>query len=127
MVTYGTNPGMGIPITSRVPAPEAQADPAARRALERALEYMDLQPGQEILGQKVDVVFVGSCTNGRISDLRLAASVLKDRKVADGVRVMIVPGLRRGEARGRARGPRTRSSGPPAPSGARRAARCASR
>jgi 3-isopropylmalate/(R)-2-methylmalate dehydratase large subunit len=92
MVTYGTNPGMGIPITSRVPAPESQADPAARRALERALEYMDLTPGQEILGQKVDVVFVGSCTNGRISDLRLAASVLKDRKVAEGVRVMIVPG-----------------------------------
>jgi 3-isopropylmalate/(R)-2-methylmalate dehydratase large subunit len=92
MVTYGTNPGMGIPITSRVPSPEAQTDPGARRALERALEYMDLTPGQEILGQKVDVVFVGSCTNGRISDLRLAASVLKGRKVADGVRVMIVPG-----------------------------------
>jgi 3-isopropylmalate/(R)-2-methylmalate dehydratase large subunit len=92
MVTYGTNPGMGIPITSRVPSPEAQPDASARRALERALEYMDLTPGQPILGQKVDVVFVGSCTNGRISDLRLAASVLKDRKVADGVRVMIVPG-----------------------------------
>jgi 3-isopropylmalate/(R)-2-methylmalate dehydratase large subunit len=92
MVTYGTNPGMGIPITSRVPSPDEQADPAARRALERALEYMDLRPGQEILGQKVDVVFVGSCTNGRISDLRLAAAVLKDRRVADGVRVMIVPG-----------------------------------
>jgi 3-isopropylmalate/(R)-2-methylmalate dehydratase large subunit len=92
MVTYGTNPGMGIPITSRVPSPDSQADPGQRRALEGALEYMDLQPGQEILGQKVDVVFVGSCTNGRISDLRLAASVLKDRKVADGVRVMIVPG-----------------------------------
>jgi 3-isopropylmalate/(R)-2-methylmalate dehydratase large subunit len=92
MVTYGTNPGMGIPITSRVPAPSDQADPGARRALERALEYMDLTPGQEILGQKVDVVFVGSCTNGRISDLRLAASVLKDRQVAEGVRVMIVPG-----------------------------------
>ena len=92
MVTYGTNPGMGIPISSLVPAPESQADPGARRALERALEYMDLRPGQAILGQKVDVVFVGSCTNGRISDLRLAASVLKDRKVADGVRVMIVPG-----------------------------------
>jgi 3-isopropylmalate/(R)-2-methylmalate dehydratase large subunit len=92
MVTYGTNPGMGIPISSRVPSPETQADPAARRALERALEYMDLRPGQEILGQKVDVVFVGSCTNGRISDLRLAASVLEGRKVADGVRVMIVPG-----------------------------------
>jgi 3-isopropylmalate/(R)-2-methylmalate dehydratase large subunit len=92
MVTYGTNPGMGIPITSRVPSPMDQADSSQRRALERALEYMDLQPGQEILGQKVDVVFIGSCTNGRISDLRLAASVLRDRHVADGVRVMVVPG-----------------------------------
>ncbi|HSL34058.1 MAG TPA: 3-isopropylmalate dehydratase large subunit [Candidatus Limnocylindrales bacterium] len=92
MVTYGTNPGMGIPITSMVPSPDAQPDAASRRALERALEYMDLRPGEPILGQKVDVVFVGSCTNGRISDLRLAASVLKDRRVADGVRVMIVPG-----------------------------------
>jgi 3-isopropylmalate/(R)-2-methylmalate dehydratase large subunit len=92
MVTYGTNPGMGIPITSRVPAPEDQADPGQRRALEHALEYMDLRPGQAILGQKVDVVFIGSCTNGRISDLRLAASVLRGRHVADGVRVMVVPG-----------------------------------
>jgi len=92
MVTYGTNPGMGIPISGRVPAPEAAPDPAARRALERALEYMALQPGQAILGQKVDVVFVGSCTNGRISDLRLAAAVLKDRHVAPETRVMIVPG-----------------------------------
>jgi 3-isopropylmalate/(R)-2-methylmalate dehydratase large subunit len=92
MVTYGTNPGMGIPITSRVPSPDDQADPGQRRALERALEYMDLRPGQEILGQKVDVVFIGSCTNGRISDLRLAASVLRDRHVAEGVRVMVVPG-----------------------------------
>ena len=83
---------MGIPITSRVPSPADQADASSRRALERALEYMDLQPGQPILGQKVDVVFVGSCTNGRISDLRLAAEVLRDRKVADGVRMMIVPG-----------------------------------
>src|SRR6187402_2513310 len=92
MVTYGTNPGMGIPITSRVPSPDDQADPAAKRALERALEYMDLRPGQPILGQKVDVVFVGSCTNGRISDLRLAAAALKDRRVADGVRLMVTPG-----------------------------------
>ena len=67
--------------------------PAARRALEQALEYMDLQPGQPILGQKVDVVFIGSCTNGRISDLRLAAAALKGRHVADGVRLMVVPGL----------------------------------
>jgi 3-isopropylmalate/(R)-2-methylmalate dehydratase large subunit len=92
MVTYGTNPGMGIPITSRVPSPDDEADPASKRALERALEYMDLQPGQPISGQKVDVVFVGSCTNGRISDLRLAAAALKDRHVADGVRLMVTPG-----------------------------------
>ena len=92
MVTYGTNPGMGIPITSAVPSPDDEADPSARRALERALEYMDLRPGQAILGQKVDVVFVGSCTNGRISDLRLAAAVLKDRRVADGVKLMVTPG-----------------------------------
>jgi 3-isopropylmalate/(R)-2-methylmalate dehydratase large subunit len=92
MVTYGTNPGMGLPISARVPAPEDQSDPSARRALEHALEYMDLQPGQAILGQKVDVVFIGSCTNGRISDLRLAASVMKGRRIADGVRVMVVPG-----------------------------------
>jgi 3-isopropylmalate/(R)-2-methylmalate dehydratase large subunit len=92
MVTYGTNPGMGLPISARVPAPEDQSDPSARRALEHALEYMDLQPGQALLGQKVDVVFIGSCTNGRISDLRLAASVLKGQRIADGVRVMVVPG-----------------------------------
>src|SRR5438034_6470522 len=92
MVTYGTNPGMGIPITSRVPSPDEQPDAGQRRALEHALEYMDLRPGQAILGQKVDVVFIGSCTNGRISDLRLAASVLRDRRVANGVRVMVVPG-----------------------------------
>ena len=67
-------------------------DPAARRALERALEYMDLRPGQALLGRKVDVVFIGSCTNGRISDLRLAAAVMKDRRVAPGVRMLVVPG-----------------------------------
>ena len=92
MVTYGTNPGMGIPITSRVPSPEDVRDPVQRRALEHALEYMDLRPGQAILGQKVDVVFVGSCTNGRISDLRLAASAIDGRRVADGVRMLVVPG-----------------------------------
>jgi 3-isopropylmalate/(R)-2-methylmalate dehydratase large subunit len=92
MVTYGTNPGMGIPITGRVPTPDQSPDPGQRRALERALEYMDLRPGEPILGRKVDVVFVGSCTNGRISDLRLAAAALRDRQVADGVRMMVVPG-----------------------------------
>ncbi len=92
MITYGTNPGMAIPITSRVPAPQDEADPSSRRALERALEYMDLEPGQPIIGQKVDVVFVGSCTNGRISDLRLAAAALDGRHVAAGVRLMVTPG-----------------------------------
>jgi 3-isopropylmalate/(R)-2-methylmalate dehydratase large subunit len=92
MVTYGTNPGMGIPITGRVPSPEDAPDGPNRRALERALEYMDLQPGQAILGQRVDVVFIGSCTNSRISDLRVAADVLRGRRVADGTRVMVVPG-----------------------------------
>jgi len=92
MVTYGTNPGMGIPISAQVPSPHKQPDGSQRRTLERALEYMDLRPGQAVLGHKIDVVFIGSCTNGRISDLRLAASVLRDRRVADGVRVMVVPG-----------------------------------
>ncbi|HJP89818.1 MAG TPA: 3-isopropylmalate dehydratase large subunit [Candidatus Limnocylindrales bacterium] len=92
MITYGTNPGMGLPISASVPDPAAVEDGAPRRALEQALTYMDLQPGQSILGHKVDVVFIGSCTNGRISDLRLAAAALKDRRIADGVRLMVVPG-----------------------------------
>jgi 3-isopropylmalate/(R)-2-methylmalate dehydratase large subunit len=92
MVTYGTNPGMGIPVSGRVPSPDETADPAPRRALEHALEYMGLRPGQPIAGQKIDVVFLGSCTNSRISDLRLAASVLRGRRVAEGVRLLVVPG-----------------------------------
>ena len=92
MVAWGNNPGMGIPITGRIPRPEDADDGAARRGLERALEYMGLEPGQAIAGQPVDVVFIGSCTNSRISDLRLAASVLRGRHAADGVRLMIVPG-----------------------------------
>jgi 3-isopropylmalate/(R)-2-methylmalate dehydratase large subunit len=92
MVTYGTNPGMGLPIGGRVPDPSTMEDGSARRALERALEYMALTPGQAIAGQPIDVVFVGSCTNGRISDLRLAASLIDGRQVADGVRMMVVPG-----------------------------------
>jgi 3-isopropylmalate/(R)-2-methylmalate dehydratase large subunit len=92
MITYGTNPGMGLPISARVPDPAHTEEGPGRRALEQALGYMDLQPGQPLLGQKVDVVFIGSCTNGRISDLRLAAAALKDRRIADGVRMMVVPG-----------------------------------
>jgi 3-isopropylmalate/(R)-2-methylmalate dehydratase large subunit len=92
MVTYGTNPGMGIPVTGRIPSPADADDPVARRTIERALEYMGLQAGQPIAGHPVDVVFIGSCTNSRISDLRLAAAVLKDRHVAAGTRLMVVPG-----------------------------------
>ena len=92
MVTYGTNPGMGIPISGHVPSPDALVDGASRRALAHALEYMDLIPGQAIAGQKVDVVFIGSCTNSRISDLRVAAEVLRGQHVAQGTRVMVVPG-----------------------------------
>jgi 3-isopropylmalate/(R)-2-methylmalate dehydratase large subunit len=91
MVTYGTNPGMGLPITGRVPTP-SDLEPAAKADLEHALEYMGLRPGASIAGQKLDVVFVGSCTNGRIEDLRSAASVLRGRHVAKGLRVLVVPG-----------------------------------
>jgi len=92
MITYGTNPGMGMKITERIPDPTSLSDASQKAALEKSLAYMGLQPNQSLLGQKVDVVFIGSCTNSRISDLRLAASLMKDRKVADGTRVMVVPG-----------------------------------
>jgi 3-isopropylmalate/(R)-2-methylmalate dehydratase large subunit len=92
MITYGTNPGMGMRITDRIPTLDSCKDASQRAAFEKAMNYMGLQPGQSLLGKKVDVVFIGSCTNSRISDLRLAASMLKGRKVADGLRVMVVPG-----------------------------------
>jgi 3-isopropylmalate/(R)-2-methylmalate dehydratase large subunit len=92
MITYGTNPGMGMKITDCIPSVDSFSEASQKAAFEKAMNYMGLQPGQSLLGQKVDVVFIGSCTNSRISDLRLAASLLKGRKVADGVRVMVVPG-----------------------------------
>ncbi len=92
MITYGTNPGMGMPITGRLPQPERLSDPAQRAAMEKALAYMGLKPGQALLGHPIDVVFIGSCTNGRISDLRQAAQVFAGRKVASGTRVLVVPG-----------------------------------
>jgi 3-isopropylmalate/(R)-2-methylmalate dehydratase large subunit len=92
MITYGTNPGMGVRISERIPDPAAIPDSSQRAALDKALAYMGLQPGQALLGKKVDVVFIGSCTNGRLSDLRQAASVLQGRKVATGLRVLVVPG-----------------------------------
>ena len=92
MVTFGTNPGMGIPISGAVPDPSSLSDPLERSALAKALTYMDLPAGKPLAGHPVNVVFIGSCTNSRISDLRAAASVMKGRKVNPNVRVMVVPG-----------------------------------
>jgi 3-isopropylmalate/(R)-2-methylmalate dehydratase large subunit len=92
MITYGTNPGMGIAITAPVPDPARIADPLERESVEKALRYMGLEGGKPLLGRPVNVVFIGSCTNSRISDLRTAASLLKGRKVNPKVRVMVVPG-----------------------------------
>jgi 3-isopropylmalate/(R)-2-methylmalate dehydratase large subunit len=83
---------MGLPIGNPVPDPEKEGDLNRRLALEKALRYMDIQPGRPLLGHKVDVVFIGSCVNSRLSDLRLAAGLIKGRKVASGVRMLVVPG-----------------------------------
>ncbi len=92
MITFGTNPGMGIPVTAPVPDPSAIPNAAERESMRKALRYMDLEPGMPVLGHHVDVVFIGSCTNGRLTDLRSAASILKGRKISPGVRVLVVPG-----------------------------------
>jgi 3-isopropylmalate/(R)-2-methylmalate dehydratase large subunit len=94
MITFGTNPGMGIPIGGRIPSPGDLADPAARRTLEKALEYVGLEPGRPLAGHRLDTVFIGSCTNGRIEDLRAAASLFRGHHVAQGLRVLVVPGSR---------------------------------
>jgi 3-isopropylmalate/(R)-2-methylmalate dehydratase large subunit len=91
-VTWGTNPGQGLPLSASVPDPTQITDPTERSAAERALEYMDLVPGTPLSAIGVDTVFLGSCTNGRIEDLRAAAEILQGRHVADGVRMLVVPG-----------------------------------
>jgi 3-isopropylmalate/(R)-2-methylmalate dehydratase large subunit len=91
-VTWGTNPGQGAPLSGSVPDPESFGDPDSRSAAERALAYMDLRPGTPLRDIAVDTVFIGSCTNGRIEDLRAAAEVLRGRRVADGVEMLVVPG-----------------------------------
>ena len=85
MITYGTNPGMAMPLTGRVPVPVNSEDAAA-------LKYMALEPGQALLGHPIDIVFIGSCTNSRLSDLRSAARVMRGRRVSAGVRMLVVPG-----------------------------------
>ncbi|MEU8899434.1 3-isopropylmalate dehydratase large subunit [Nocardia sp. NPDC048505] len=94
-VTWGTNPGQGAPLGTTVPNPADIADETARDAAEKALRYMDLTPGMPLREVSVDTVFVGSCTNGRIEDLRAVAGILEGRKVADGVRMLVVPGSMR--------------------------------
>ncbi len=94
-VTWGTNPGQGLPLSERVPDPARIADENERFAAERALTYMGLTAGMPLREVPVDTVFVGSCTNGRIEDLRAVADVLKGRKVADSVRMLVVPGSMR--------------------------------
>jgi 3-isopropylmalate/(R)-2-methylmalate dehydratase large subunit len=91
-VTWGTNPEAVLPITGLVPDPQAEPDAARRAQLRQMLDYMDLAPGQKLAGTKIDVVFIGSCTNSRIEDLREAASVAQGRHVAEGVRALVVPG-----------------------------------
>jgi 3-isopropylmalate/(R)-2-methylmalate dehydratase large subunit len=104
MVTYGTNPGQGVPVTGRIPLPEELEDPSERRSLLSALEYMGLQPGQPMEGQPVDIVFIGSCTNSRIEDLREAAKVVQGRKVAGTVQALVVPGSKAVKAQAEAEG-----------------------
>jgi 3-isopropylmalate/(R)-2-methylmalate dehydratase large subunit len=94
-VTWGTNPGHGVPLGAVVPNPEDFDSDVEQATARRALEYMALTPGTPMRDIKVDTVFLGSCTNGRIEDLRLAASVLKGRRIADGVRMLVVPGSAR--------------------------------
>ena len=103
-VTWGTSPGMVTAITGRVPDPAGFASEAERRAAERALEYMDLKPGTPLAGLPIDRVFLGSCTNARIEDLRSAARVVQGRKVASRVRAMVVPGSQQVKARAEAEG-----------------------
>ena len=94
-VTWGTNPGQGVSLNDSVPAPSDFSDPNEQAAAERALEYMDLVPGTKMKDIRVDTVFLGSCTNSRIEDLRAAAAIIKGQKKADGLRMMVVPGSAR--------------------------------
>jgi 3-isopropylmalate/(R)-2-methylmalate dehydratase large subunit len=91
-VTWGTSPEDALPITAHVPDPKAEKDENRRNAITRALDYMGLKAGMKLTDIRVDTVFIGSCTNGRIEDLRSAAAIAKGRKVASGVRVLVVPG-----------------------------------
>ncbi len=104
VVTWGTNPAQSAGIDDAVPDPASFATPQARQAAQRALDYMGLRPGTAIRDIRVDAVFIGSCTNGRLADLRAAASVLRGRRVSGGVRAIVVPGSARVKAEAEAEG-----------------------
>lgn len=104
MITYGTNPGMGIKITDRIPTSEELTDLSERHSFDKSLEYMGLQGGSPLLGKAVDYVFIGSCTNSRIEDLRLVASIVKGKKKAENVEVWVVPGSKQVEDQARKEG-----------------------
>ncbi|MCJ7624296.1 MAG: 3-isopropylmalate dehydratase large subunit [Anaerolineaceae bacterium] len=95
MITFGTNPSLSIPITGEIPNAAQIDDHSDKMKFTKALDYMGLQSGKKIIGQPIDVVFIGSCTNSRISDLRAAAQILKNRRIASGIRVIVVPGSQR--------------------------------
>ena len=103
MITYGTHPGMGMPIAGTVPTP-ADVPVGERYTLEKALTYMDVEGGKPLLGKEIDVVFLGSCTNSRITDLRAAAQLIDGHKVADNVRFMVVPGSQKVKKQAEAEG-----------------------
>ncbi|GLZ41701.1 3-isopropylmalate dehydratase large subunit [Actinokineospora sp. NBRC 105648] len=103
-VTWGTNPGQGLPLSAAIPDPELIADENERVAAEKALSYMDLAPGTPLRAISVDTVFLGSCTNGRIEDLRAAAEVIRGRQVAESVRMLVVPGSMRVRAQAESEG-----------------------
>ena len=104
MVTYGTNPGQSVSVTGRIPVLADIADQAERSSIEQALAYMGLRAGQAIEGQKIDIVFIGSCTNSRLEDLREAAGVLRGRRVGSGVQALVVPGSKRIKAEAESEG-----------------------
>ena len=104
MVTWGTNPAQSVPLSGVVPAPDSFDEPAPREAAARALNYMGLAPLTPVRDIAVDTVFIGSCTNSRIEDLRAAAAVVEGRRVADGVRTLVVPGSGQVKAQAEAEG-----------------------
>ena len=104
MITYGTNPGMGVKITQRLPVATELADSSEVPSFKKSLEYMGLVEGQKMIGQKVDYVFIGSCTNARIEDLREVAKFVHGKKKADNVEVWIIPGSKQVEKQAIAEG-----------------------